>query len=536
MIEGNAGRTFIRTAMRAPYLQREEEHDLALRWKEHHDQQALNRITLAHMRLVIAMAGKFRHFGLPVADLVQEGHVGLLEAAARFEPEREVRFSTYATWWIRASMQDYILRNWSIVRGGTSSAQKALFFNLRRLRARLANGAEPLSNEALYREVSVAVGVPEADVAMMDSRLSCPDSSLNAPLADENGAAERMDFLVSEDPLPDEIVGDRIDIASRRVFAGRGQDAADGEHHGLGLELRSAAAQGGHDAPPVGIAAEERGLDQGRVADGPRGQFGLGVALGAAHGDALAILVDDAHDHGIDPTAEITRDQSDRDADERRQQRSHDADSQRDAGAEGQPDEDVAAEMVGPHQMLPARRLRDRGVVLLGVGVGPDHRQKNRREREHDDEDARSERQPIAGEAAKCAAPQALGPDGCLGDFERFSCGDGCGHDGSVSVCGFNDRLLRHARIEKRIEQVDQQVDQRYDEAEQKHGAENDRVIARCDAIDEIAANAGHLVDRFDEKGTGDHVGQDDAADRQHRQHRIANRVANDDRPLGQAL
>jgi RNA polymerase sigma-32 factor len=215
MIQDTAGRTFIRAAMRAPYLQRDEEHDLALRWREHRDQQALNRITLAHMRLVIAMAGKFRHFGLPASDLVQEGHVGLLEAAARFEPEREVRFSTYATWWIRASMQDYILRNWSIVRGGTSSAQKALFFNLRRLRARLANGAEPLSNIALYREVSAALGVSEADVAMMDSRLSAPDSSLNAPLADENGAAERQDFLVDDEPLPDEQVGDTIDLERR---------------------------------------------------------------------------------------------------------------------------------------------------------------------------------------------------------------------------------------------------------------------------------------------------------------------------------
>jgi RNA polymerase sigma-32 factor len=215
MIEGNAGRTFIRSAMRAPYLQRDEEHDLALRWKENQDQQALNRITLAHMRLVIAMAAKFRHFGLPVADLVQEGHVGLLEAAARFEPEREVRFSTYATWWIRASMQDYILRNWSIVRGGTSSAQKALFFNLRRLRARLASGAQPLSNDALYREVSAALGVSEADVAMMDSRLSAPDSSLNTPLADENGAAERQDFLVDDEPLPDEQVGEAIDLERR---------------------------------------------------------------------------------------------------------------------------------------------------------------------------------------------------------------------------------------------------------------------------------------------------------------------------------
>jgi RNA polymerase sigma-32 factor len=168
------------------------------------------------MRLVIAMAARFRHFGLPIGDLVQEGHVGLLEAAARYEPDREVRFSTYATWWIRASMQDYILRNWSIVRGGTSSAQKALFFNLRRLRARLAQGAEPLSNETLYRQVSAALGVSEADVAMMDSRLSGPDTSLNAPLIDDGGSsAERSDFLVSDDPLPDEIVADTIDIERR---------------------------------------------------------------------------------------------------------------------------------------------------------------------------------------------------------------------------------------------------------------------------------------------------------------------------------
>jgi len=218
MIEDVAGRTLVRAAMKAPYLERDEEHLLALRWKEKNDQDALHLITVAHMRLVISMASKFRHYGLPLGDLIQEGHVGLLEAAARFEPAREVRFSTYATWWIRASMQDYILRNWSIVRGGTSSAQKALFFNLRRLRARLANGAEPISNASLYREVSAALGVPEADVAMMDSRLSAPDSSLNTPLADENGAAERMDFLVSEDPLPDEVVGETIDVERRAVW------------------------------------------------------------------------------------------------------------------------------------------------------------------------------------------------------------------------------------------------------------------------------------------------------------------------------
>ncbi|MET0358056.1 MAG: sigma-70 family RNA polymerase sigma factor, partial [Pararhizobium sp.] len=125
----SADRRMIKIAMAAPYLERGEEQLLAQAWKDNQDQDARNKIAMAHMRLVISMAAKFRHFGLPMSDLVQEGHIGLLEAAARFEPSRDVRFSTYATWWIRASMQDYVLRNWSIVRGGTSSAQKALFFN-----------------------------------------------------------------------------------------------------------------------------------------------------------------------------------------------------------------------------------------------------------------------------------------------------------------------------------------------------------------------------------------------------------------------
>jgi RNA polymerase sigma-32 factor len=189
--------------MKAPYLERNEEHELAVRWKEKRDQDALHRITMAHMRLVIAMAAKFRGFGLPMSDLVQEGHVGLLEAAARFEPEREVRFSTYATWWIRASIQDYILRNWSIVRGGTSSTQKALFFNLRRLRARLSVGGEMLTSGDLYRKISSTLGVSSTDVELMDSRLSGPDASLNAPISDENGSSDRQDFLVSDDPLPE---------------------------------------------------------------------------------------------------------------------------------------------------------------------------------------------------------------------------------------------------------------------------------------------------------------------------------------------
>lgn len=218
-ISGGPSRKFVKAAMQAPYLTREEEQELAIRWKEEQDQDAMHRMTQAHMRLVISMAAKFRNFGLPMGDLIQEGHVGLLEAAARFEPSREVRFSTYATWWIRASIQDHILRNWSIVRGGTSSSQKSLFFNLRRLRAKLAQTTEQLPAESMYQEIATAIGVTTKDVALMDSRLSSPDQSLNAPVSEaDEGSSERQDFLVSDLPLQDELVGNQIDTERRNTW------------------------------------------------------------------------------------------------------------------------------------------------------------------------------------------------------------------------------------------------------------------------------------------------------------------------------
>lgn len=211
------GRQLVKAAMDAPYLARDEEKQLAIAWKERGDCAALHKMTSAHMRLVIALAARFRHYGLPLADLVQEGHVGLLEAAARFAPERDVRFSTYATWWIRASIQDYVLRNWSIVRGGTSSAQKALFFNLRRLRARLARDPQGLGAGDVIQTIATAMGVRRADVEMMNSRLAGADLSLNAQLheAGAPGAAERMDFLVDNRPLPDEVAEATLDAGRR---------------------------------------------------------------------------------------------------------------------------------------------------------------------------------------------------------------------------------------------------------------------------------------------------------------------------------
>jgi RNA polymerase sigma-32 factor len=214
---------FIRAAKKAPYLEREEERNLTIAWTAHKDQSALHKLAEAHMRLVIAMAGKFRNYGLSPADLIQEGHIGLLEAAMRFQPERDVRFSTYASWWIRASIQDFVLKNWSIVRGGTSSGQKSLFFNLRRMRAQIAQASSSHSNlHAVYAEIAAAVGVSHSDVSSMAARLSGADISMNAPVSDSDGdSAERGDFLQDPNPLPDEIVGHSID-SDRRVSWLRG--------------------------------------------------------------------------------------------------------------------------------------------------------------------------------------------------------------------------------------------------------------------------------------------------------------------------
>ncbi len=212
-------RQIVKAAINAPYLSREEEQQLAIKWRDEQDQAALDRLSLSHMRLVIAVAARFRKFGLPMNDLIQEGHVGLLEAAGRFEPEREVRFSTYATWWIRASIQDYILRNWSIVRGGTSSAQKSLFFNLRRLRAKISAGQQGINESEMHRQIAETIGVKIADVDMMSARLSSPDTSLNAPLSDTEGSsADRQDFLISDAPLPDEVVSGEIDGERQRKW------------------------------------------------------------------------------------------------------------------------------------------------------------------------------------------------------------------------------------------------------------------------------------------------------------------------------
>jgi RNA polymerase sigma-32 factor len=205
---------YVRSAMRKPLLEAEHERDLARRWRERGDEDALHELTTAYLRLVVAMAARFRHYGLPMSDLVQEGNVGLMQAAVRFEPEREVRFSTYASWWIRSSIQDFVLRNWSIVRTGTTSAQKALFFNLRRLRARINDVGEANISADNRAYVARMLGVPEHDVDTMAARLSASDRSLNAPMTDD-GDGEWQDLLADDGADPEADVMDAHDSAAR---------------------------------------------------------------------------------------------------------------------------------------------------------------------------------------------------------------------------------------------------------------------------------------------------------------------------------
>ncbi len=206
---------YIRASMAEPLLEKDHELDLARRWRDKGDEKALHELVRSYTRLVVSAAAKFRNYGLPMGDLIQEGNIGLMQAANRFEPERELRFSTYANWWIRSAMQDYILRNWSIVRTGTTAAQKSLFFNLRRLRAKIerAKGAEGLDNEDRLK-IAQELNVNLKDVEDMEGRMSGSDNSLNATIGDD-GEEEWQNFLKDDRPNPEEIVTQMKDARTR---------------------------------------------------------------------------------------------------------------------------------------------------------------------------------------------------------------------------------------------------------------------------------------------------------------------------------
>ncbi|WP_340298426.1 MULTISPECIES: RNA polymerase factor sigma-32 [unclassified Roseobacter] len=211
-----------RRAMKAELLDAETELRLAYAWRDHRDEEALHRLVTAYMRLAISMATKFKRYGAPMNDLIQEAGLGLMKAADKFDPDRGVRFSTYAVWWIKASIQDYVMRNWSMVRTGSTSSQKSLFFNMRRVQTRIEREAmaagQNLDKHQLLQMIATEVGVPLHDVEMMEGRLAGSDYSLNATQSVEDEGREWIDTLEDDSEQAADLVEHARDRAQLREW------------------------------------------------------------------------------------------------------------------------------------------------------------------------------------------------------------------------------------------------------------------------------------------------------------------------------
>ena len=205
---GEAGlNRYLSEIKKFPILAPEEEYMLAKRWREHNDTDAAAKLVNSHLRLVAKIAMGYRGYGLPVSELISEGNIGLMQGVKKFEPDRGFRLATYAMWWIRASIQEFILRSWSLVKIGTTAAQKKLFFNLRRMKNQIDAFEEGDLKPADVKKIATDLGVTEDEVISMNRRMGHGgDTSLNAPLrSSEDGEGQWQDFLVSEAPLQDEI-------------------------------------------------------------------------------------------------------------------------------------------------------------------------------------------------------------------------------------------------------------------------------------------------------------------------------------------
>ena len=263
-LDGYNDQTMSRQAMKAELLDAETELRLAYAWRDHRDERALHRLITAYMRLAISMAAKFRRYGAPMNDLIQEASLGLMKAADKFDPDRGVRFSTYAVWWIKASIQDYVMRNWSLVRTGSTSSQKALFFNLRRVQAKIereaAQRGESLDVAQLRQMVASEVGVSVADVEMMEGRLSGSDFSLNATQSSEDEGREWIDALEDDGPQGAEVVEERHDLAQLRGWLVQAMQALNARERFIVTERKL------RDEPrTLESLGEELGLSKERV-------------------------------------------------------------------------------------------------------------------------------------------------------------------------------------------------------------------------------------------------------------------------------
>ncbi len=239
-----------------PMLAKDEEFMLAKRWQEHQDPKAAHRLVTSHLRLVAKIAMGYRGYGLPVGEVISEGNVGLMQAVKKFDPDRGFRLATYAMWWIKASIQEYVLRSWSLVKMGTTAAQKKLFFNLRKVKSEISALEEGDLRHDQVEQIATKLGVSEQDVVNMNRRMSSPDSSLNAPLRASEGEAEWQDWLVDDKQQSQETV------------------LADAEEHDIRMELLQ-AAMGELNAREREILTERRLKDNPTTLEDLAERFGV---------------------------------------------------------------------------------------------------------------------------------------------------------------------------------------------------------------------------------------------------------------------
>jgi RNA polymerase sigma-32 factor len=217
---GSAGLSrYLEEIRRFPMLEPNEEYMLAKRWQQHEDTEAAHKLVTSHLRLVGRIAMGYRGYGLPMGEVISEGNVGLMQAVKRFDPDKGFRLATYAMWWIRASIQEYILRSWSLVKMGTTASQKKLFFNLRRVKGQIQAIEEGELRPDQVKQIATKLGVSEEDVISMNRRLG-GDASLNAPVRADSESGEWQDWLVDETPDQEEQLAESEELAMRRGLLG----------------------------------------------------------------------------------------------------------------------------------------------------------------------------------------------------------------------------------------------------------------------------------------------------------------------------
>jgi RNA polymerase sigma-32 factor len=214
--EGNLTR-YLQEIRKFPMLTAEEELSLSKRWRDHEDMEAAHKLVTSHLRLVAKIAMGYRGYGLPLGELISEGNVGMMQAVKRFDPERGFRLATYAMWWIRAAIQEYILHSWSLVKMGTTAAQKKLFFNLRRLKGQMQAIDDGDLQPEQVAKIAKALDVPAADVISMNRRLTAPDHSLNAPVRSDS-EGEWQDWLVDDSDNQETTLADRQELTGRKAL------------------------------------------------------------------------------------------------------------------------------------------------------------------------------------------------------------------------------------------------------------------------------------------------------------------------------